>query len=120
MTVVTQGLGVEATQPTPDQSAAIDQLRKELDQTSFRLALLEARAQEADPGKPGGTDDIRATATAVGLLNLRQQSRTDRPFAAELALIRPLLAPTPEERGGGRAAARLRRRRRPFARRSRR
>ena len=96
MTVVTQSLGVEPTQSAPDQSAAIDQLRKELDQTNFRLALLEARDQETDHGKPDAADDIRATATAVGLLNLRQQSRTDRPFAAELALIRPLLAQQPE------------------------
>jgi hypothetical protein len=96
MAVVTQSLGVEATQPAPDQSAAIEQLRKELDQTSFRLALVEARAQETNYGNPEAVDDIRATATAIGLLNLRQQSRTDRPFAAELSLIRPLLSRQPD------------------------
>lgn len=89
--VATQSFGVESSNQTGAEPAAIAELRASLDQTAFRVALLESRNEDASDGKLGPHQAVQSVATAVGLLSLRQQSRTDRPFATELALIRPLL-----------------------------
>jgi hypothetical protein len=92
--LATQGFGVETPEPS-ENAAVIAELRAALDQTAFRLALLEARSADTGEGELGPQEDVRSVAVAVGLLSLREQSRTDQPFASELALIRPLLSRVP-------------------------
>jgi hypothetical protein len=92
-----------ATEPAAPGTAAseaesIAELRSQLDQTAFRLAILEARLAD-DPKDPGARADIRAVSAAVALLNLRQQARTDRPFTNDLALAQALLPDGSETTG---------------------
>ena len=101
--LATQSFGVE-TPEASDSAAVIAELRAALDQTAFRLALLEARGADAEKGELGPQENVRSVAVTVGLLSLRERSRTDQPFATELALIRPLLSGVP---GGDAAIAPL-------------
>ena len=73
------------------EAESLAEMRAALDRTAFRVAMLEAQTgkQNGDAAAPG--QDVRSVAAAVALLNLRQQARTDQPFATDLALARPLL-----------------------------
>jgi hypothetical protein len=93
--VATESLRFEPTEteaPAAGDPDSLAEVRAELDRTAFRVAMLEAQAG----GKAAGSaappsQEVRAVAAAVALLNLREQARTDRPFATDLALARPLL-----------------------------
>jgi hypothetical protein len=101
--LATNSFGVEAP-ATGEGAAAIAELRTALDQANFRLALLEARDASSESGDGAPTADVRSVALTVGLISLRERSRTDQPFATELDLVRPLVARAP---GGDAAVASL-------------
>jgi hypothetical protein len=68
----------------------VGELRADMDRTALRLALIEARAAGSAESEHGN-GEIRALAAAVALMGLQQRTRADTPFAADLALVRPLL-----------------------------
>ena len=88
--LATQSFGVE-TPEASDSAAVIAELRTALDQTAFRLALLEARGADAEKGELGPQENVRSVAVTVGLLSseravahrpaVRHRTRTDPAIA---------------------------------------